>query len=65
MIAGDGLIQLALLPERIAEIVVRLGVIGVDSEGLVIAGDGLIQLALTLERIAKVVVRLSVIGLDG
>ena len=43
----------------------RLGVIGLDGEGLVVAGNGLIQLAKVLERKAKVAVRCSQFGLYG
>ena len=65
MVAGDGLIQPPQFPERVTQVVMRLGVIGLDGEGLVIACCGLIQLAQVMERIAEVAVRLGVIGLDG
>ncbi len=63
--AGDGLIQLPQVFEHTAKVVIRIGVIGLDGEGLVVARDGLVQLPQGLERIAKVGTRRGVIGLDG
>ena len=44
--AGDGLVQLALLSQRIAQVVVGPGVLRVEFDGLAVAGDGLVHLAL-------------------
>ena len=43
-----GLIQLALVLERTAEVVMHLGIIGVDDQGFVVAGHSHIQFALVL-----------------
>ncbi len=43
----------------------RLGLIGLDGEGLAIAGHGLIQLPQSFERRAKVVVRRRVVWLKA
>ena len=51
--------------ERIAEVAVRVSVIGLDGECLVVACHSLIQLHQVLERSAEVAVCLCVIGFDG
>ena len=63
--ASHGFIQLPQALEHIAKVVVRLGVIGLDGQGLQEAGDGLIQFPQVLERSAQITVRLGVIWLDG
>ena len=65
MVVRYGILQLAKFVERGAEVIVRVGVIGLDGERLAVAGDSLIQPPQILERITKVVVRLGEIGLDG
>ncbi len=42
MVAGNGLLQLSQVAERIAKVVMRLGEIGLDDEGLTVAGNGFI-----------------------
>ena len=54
MIAGNSLIQLALVLERSAKVVMRIGIIGLEGQRLVVAGNGLVQLPQVLERNAKV-----------
>jgi hypothetical protein len=56
---------LALLFERIAEVVVGLGEIGLEPQRPLIPGHRLVQFALGLERGAEVVVRLDVGLLEG
>ena len=42
IVACNGLIQLAKVPQRIAQVIVRLDVIWFDGERLSVAGDGFI-----------------------
>ncbi len=58
LVAGDGLVQLALAIQRKAQVGVGFGVLGVEFDGLLEAGDGLVQLALGPQRSAQVVVGL-------
>ena len=53
---GDGLVQLALVVQGIAEVAVGLGVVLLEPDGLAVLGDGLVQLALVLQGDAEVVV---------
>ena len=59
------LIRLALFVERRAEIVVGLGIVGFERDGLAITDGSVIQLALGFERIAKIVMRFGMVGLEG
>ena len=52
-IGGDGLIQLALVPEGNAQIAVGLGVVGLEPDGRAVGGDGLIQLALAARALPR------------
>ncbi len=65
MIPGHRLTELPQAFERKAKVVMRLGEIGLDGEGLVKAGNGILQLPRFLERKPKVVMCFDVIGLDG
>ena len=47
-VLGDGLVQLALVTQGDAEVVVGFGVIFLEPDGLAVLGDGLVQLALDL-----------------
>jgi hypothetical protein len=53
----DGRIQIALVNERITEVVVRFGILWVDPGRLVVRIDGRIKIALGLERKAEVAIR--------
>ena len=44
-VAGDGLVQLLLTEEGVAEVDVGIGVFRVEFDGLAVAGDGLVQLS--------------------
>ena len=46
--------------QGVAEVVVGLGVILLESDGLAVLGDGLVQLALVVQGIAEVVVGFGV-----
>ena len=61
----EGLIKPPQILECIAEVVVPLGVIRLDSERLTIACHCLIKLLLGTKHIAKVVMGIGVVGLDG
>ena len=52
LIGGDGFVQLTLLLERHAEIIVCLHILRVKAQRLVIGGDGLIKFSLLFEGIA-------------
>ena len=56
---GDGLVQLPLVLQGVAEVVVGLGEFRVEFDGLAVAGDGLVQLALVVQGVAEVVVRVQ------
>ena len=57
----------ALLDQRQAEVVVSIGVLGVEFDGLLEDGDGLVILPLAIQRPAEVAVGNGVLGveLDG
>ena len=48
LVAVDGLIELAFVLQRIAQVIVGRGIPRVDFDGLLVAGDGRVQLALAL-----------------
>ena len=54
--AGDGLLQLPLILQGVAEVVVGHGAFRIEFDGLAVAGDGLVQLPLILQGAAEVVV---------
>ena len=53
--------QFLLVPQGVAEVCVRLGVIGLEFDGLAIGSDRLVQLLLLRPGAAEVVVHLAVI----
>lgn len=60
-VTGDRFFQLALVLERIAQVVVGIRMIGVVCQGLSITRDCFLQLALVLEHVAQVIVRIGII----
>ena len=52
-ISGDGLVELALVLQGIAEIVVGFGVVGIEGDGLTVGGDGLVELALSFRALPR------------
>ena len=54
-----------LSDEGVAEVVVGLGVVRLEADGLPVLGDGLVQLALAREGVAEVVVGLGVVLLEA
>ena len=59
----DGIADLPLPQEDISQIVVRLGVIGLDPQGLLEVGDGFLDLACLRQSDPQIGVRFGVIGL--
>src|SRR5262249_17089925 len=51
----EGLCEASLVPQRVAQVAVCLGIARVEVEGLPVSGDGLVQLALPEQRVAAVV----------
>ena len=62
LVGGDGLVQLLLLAQGDAEVVVGHGVLRVEFDGLAVGGDGLVQLLLVEQGDAEVVVGPGVFG---
>ncbi len=60
----DGLVDLSAPGQRHAQVVVGLGVVGLDFQGLAVMGDGLVDLPAAGQQSAEVVVGLGVVGLD-
>ena len=62
-----GLVMIAVVVERVAEIVMQLPDVGSESDGLSVATDGLFKPAKCLERIAEVIVgrRVTRLEVDG
>ena len=52
-ITGNGLLELALVSERVAEVAVRFGVVGLEGDGRSAGSHGVGELALVLERFAE------------
>ena len=65
MVSGYRLVQLALVFERITQVAVRVGMVGLQLKGLAVGRHRFVELALVLERIAQVAVRVGVIGSQG
>ena len=63
MVAGDGLIQLSQVLERIAKDVMRLSIIGLDGDSLMVGGNGLIHSPQFLEHGSKIAMCLGDIRL--
>jgi len=61
----DGLVDLAFLGERVAEVVVGLGVIRLQADGLPVLAERLVQLAFPAAGVAEVVVGVGVIGFQA
>ena len=53
-ICGDRLVELALVSQRIAEVGVGFGKVGLDADRLTICGGRLVEPALVLQRIAEI-----------
>ena len=63
-VAGDRFVQLPLLLQRIAQVVVCLGKVRLQFQCPAVAGDRFVQLPLVLQRIAQVVVCLGIVRLQ-
>src|SRR5207237_582221 len=63
-VMGSGLVQLPASEENIAEIVMRQGIVGVDSHGLFKSNDRLICPSFLQKRRAEIVVSQGMIGPD-
>ena len=61
---GYGLIDLSPAGQRQSEVVVGLGVLGLDFQGLAVMGYGLIDLSAIGQGHAQVAVGLGIVGLD-
>ena len=61
---GEGLGELALLGETSAQVVVGLGVVGLEPQRRAVFGDRLVELPLARPGVAEVVVGLGVVGLE-
>src|SRR5207245_2564062 len=59
----DRVVKLSIGHQQVTQIVMGLGVIGIDSQGFEVLSFGGLRLALSGECQSKVVVRLEVIGL--
>jgi hypothetical protein len=64
---GHCFVEFALAPQRIAEVAIGLGKVGLDADGFAICCDGLVQFALLIQRRAEVgkVTRLCRVPLYG
>ena len=62
---GDRLVQLPLVAQGVAEVVVGLGVVGLEPERRAVLGDRLVQLPLIAQGNAEVVVGLGEVGLEA
>ena len=62
LVAGDGLVQLALVLQRNAQVGVGLGELRVEFDGLPVAGDGLVQLALVLSAVPRLLWAMASFG---
>ena len=61
---GDGRVNLSAAGQSVAEVVVGLGVVGLDFQGLLVMGDGRVNLSAASQGVAEVVVGFRVVGLD-
>ena len=61
-VLGDRLVQLPLLAQGLAEVVVEGGVVGLDADGGAVLGDRLIQLPLHKQGEAEAEMRVGVVG---
>ena len=59
--AGDRVVQLPLVLERVAQVVVCLGIVRLQLQCPAVAGDGFVQFPLVLQGVAQVVVRLGIV----
>ena len=59
VVAGDGAIQIAQFFQRIAKVVMRLGVIGLNGQRLAKAGDRVLWPPQVYKRRAEVAMRLG------
>ena len=64
LVFGDRFVGLAFLDEGDAEVVVGVGVIGIEAEGILELADGLVRLAFLVEDSAEVVVREPIVFRD-
>ena len=62
---GDGPVQISLVAEREAEVVVRGGVVRLEAKRGAVFGDGPVQISLVTERGAEVVVRVGLRPVGG
>ena len=60
---GDGLIDLSAAGQSDAEVVVGLGIVGLDFQRLLIMGDGLVDLSAAGQRQAEVIVGHPAVGI--
>ena len=63
-VAGDRFLQLPLVLQGIAQVVVCLGIVRLQFQCPAVAGDRFLQLPLVLQRIAQVAVRLGIVRLQ-
>jgi hypothetical protein len=63
-VCRDGLLDLVLVTQGVAEVGVGLGQLGVEFDGLAERGDGLLHLVLLGQGDAEVVVGLGVLGVE-
>jgi uncharacterized membrane protein AbrB (regulator of aidB expression) len=64
-VAGDRFVQLPLVLQGIAQVVVCLGKVGLQFHRPAVAGDRFVQLSLVLQGIAQVVVCLGKSGFSS
>jgi hypothetical protein len=60
----QGLSEVALLPQRVPQVAVGFGILGIEFEDLGVEGDGPLEVALGSQRIAEVAVGLGVLGVE-
>ena len=53
LVAGRGLVELALLLERVAPVVVRLGIVRMQRQRLLVACQGLLEFTLLVQHVAQ------------
>ena len=63
-VLGDGLVELPLALQGVAEVDVGRGVVGLEPDRLAVLGDGLVELALAVQGDAEVDVGRGVVGLE-
>ena len=61
---SDRFVHIALLEQRVAEVVVGFRVVGIDLQRLLVMDDRFVHIALLEQRVAEVVVGFRVVGFD-